>query len=445
MRDRLVSLALCAVLSMSAMPGIAQPAAANRDGRISLIFRDVPVTELFEMLSRKERVSIILARGVTGNVTVNLYDTTVREAIHTIAEAAGFLVEERGGTYLIFNKENRQASIAPAGLGVRTVTVQYSDPELVASIVSRHGSPGGRVTLLKERKALVIEDTADNLDRMERLVREIDRQPEQITIEAQILEITLDSQQQFGVDWRHVFGSNNQHSILTQGLAANSSTGLFLNIVNANVQLYLNALSEKGRVNTLATPKLLTLENQEAVTKIGDQIGYRVTTTNDGVTSETIDFLDTGVILRVTPSVDADGRIAMKIRPEVSSGSVSGSIPSKKTTEVTTQLVAEDGQSILIGGLIKNSEGRRRTGVPVLGDIPGVGALFSRTETIGVSTETIVIITPRIVRSFASVDMAPTIGKPAAAAGKAEKHGPPPLQLDRVLSSDRLPQTASLW
>jgi type II secretory pathway component GspD/PulD (secretin) len=104
------------------------------------------------------------------------------------------------------------------------------------------------------------------------------------------------------------------------------------------------------------------------------------------------------VILRVTPSVDSDGRIVLRVRPEVSSGSVSAGIPSKKTTEVSTQMVAEDGQSILIAGLIKTSEGRRRIGIPLLGDVPGIGKLFSNNETTGSSTETIVMITPRIVR-----------------------------------------------
>jgi type II secretory pathway component GspD/PulD (secretin) len=115
-----------------------------------------------------------------------------------------------------------------------------------------------------------------------------------------------------------------------------------------------------------------------------------------------VQFLETGVILRVTPSVDGAGRIFMKIRPEVSSGTVSLGIPSKKTTEVSTQMVANDGQAILIAGLIKTSSNARRVGVPVLGDIPGLGRLFSNKDEVGSTSETIVIITPRIVPANAS-------------------------------------------
>jgi len=103
-------------------------------------------------------------------------------------------------------------------------------------------------------------------------------------------------------------------------------------------------------VRTLSTPKLLALENQEAVVKIGDNIGYKVTTTIKLVTSETIQFLETGTILRVTPSVNEQGQVLLKIHPEIGSGSLQLGVPSKRTTEVSSELLAEDGQAVFIGG-----------------------------------------------------------------------------------------------
>jgi type II secretory pathway component GspD/PulD (secretin) len=228
-------------------------------------------------------------------------------------------------------------------------------------------------------------------------------------IEAKILEITLDDTETFGIDWTKVLSANGVNRVGVAGLTQPTAPGLFFNYVNKNVDIYLNALSNKGRVRTLATPKLLTLENQEASTNIGDKLGYRLTTTINNVTSESIQFLETGVILRVVPTVDADGRIALRVRPEVSSGTVLGGIPSKKTTEVSTQLVAENGQSILIAGLIKTSSGKRRNGMPVLGDIPVLGNLFANREETGSSTETIVLITPRIVTARPNEEDARTI------------------------------------
>ena len=371
------------------------PSAAGEP--MSFVFRDVPISELFEMLARKERINIVLGRGVTGNVAVNLYNMSTRQAIMAIAEAGGYTVTARENGYYISDPKAAAPTSAPGHMQVRSMPVQYSDPKLLAPIVLRHVSPGGSVTVLEERRMLVVEDTPEGLLRVAAVLREIDAQPRQILIEAKILEISLDETESFGIDWAKVFNASQPaNSIGTTGLARRGN-GLVLNFVNANVQLYLNALASKGRVRTLATPKLLTLENQEAVTNIGDKLGYRLTTTINNVTAESIEFLETGVILRVRPSVDASGKILMKIRPEVSSGTVSAGIPSKKTTEVSTQLVAADGQAVLIAGLIKNASTMRRTGVPLLGDLPVVGRLFSGSETGAVVSETVVMITARVV------------------------------------------------
>ncbi|RZJ74978.1 MAG: hypothetical protein EOO45_07050 [Flavobacterium sp.] len=181
-------------------------------------------------------------------------------------------------------------------------------------------------------------------------------------------------------------------------------------LVNGNIEAYLSALSNKGRVHTLATPRLLALEDQEASTNVGDQLGYRLTTTINNVTSESIEFLDTGVILRVTPSVDADGRIMMKIRPEVSSGSVSAGIPSKKTTEVNTQLVASVcTRPLLLSALryasifpltrFRKKRGPARVAKPVAPTVSGPSPLNTRDQ----STPKFSFWSSVISRIFASI------------------------------------------
>lgn len=406
----MTTLALAAVLALAA-GGTAARVAAGQAGTAapnstltSLVFRDAPIAELFEMISRRERINIMLGKGVSGNVAISLYDVTPRQAIYAIAEAGGYQVVERDGGYIIVSPA-QAAQVAPPGPqhAVKALKVQYSEPQLIADILAKHVGVGGKVTALPLRRQVIVEETPAGIARIEALLREIDRQPRQILIEAKILEITLDDNQQFGVDWQKVFSANGVNRFGTTGLTQ-PQAGFFFNFMNKNVDIYLNALSNKGKVRTLATPKLLTLENQEASTNIGDKLGYRLTTTINNVTSETIEFLETGVILRVTSAVDANGKIVMRVRPEVSSGTVLGGIPSKKTTEVNTQLVAEDGQPVLIAGLIKASTGQRRIGVPLLGDVPVLGKLFANNEEIGNSTETIVLITPRIVESGVTLD-----------------------------------------
>jgi type II secretory pathway component GspD/PulD (secretin) len=408
---------LCAALTLLAPAATraheAAPAAAPQEApreAISLVFRDTPIGELFAMIARMERINIVLGHGVTGNVSINLYQISMRQAIYAIAEAGGYGVMARDNGYFIRNPKDEPVQQAAGRFGVRALKVEYSDPKPIADILERHLSPGAKITVLEQRRMLVVEETAEGLARIQALLAELDAQPRQIMIEAKILEITLDQSENFGVDWSRVMSADGVNRIGVTGLAARGASGLVFNLVNRNIELYLNALSNKGKVRTLATPKLLTLEHREAVANIGDKLGYKLTTTINNVTSESVQFLDTGVILRVTPSVDASGRILMKIRPEVSSGSVSAGIPSKKTTEVSTQLVADDGQSILIAGLIKRTGGYRRTGVPLLGELPLLGRLFSSSESSAVSSETIVVITPRIV-PIQSGEMAPGVAR----------------------------------
>ena len=218
-------------------------------------------------------------------------------------------------------------------------------------------------------------------------------------IAAKVLEISLDDSEAFGLDWRRLFRADGgEGSFATRGLSKVVSRGLFFEFANKNLEIALDALATRGRVRTLSSPKLLTLENHEASVIIGEEQGYTVTTTINQVTTESVEFLESGVILRVTPSVDNQGRVLLKVHPEVSTGSVDDEgIPAKSTTSVTTTMLAEDGQPIFIGGLIKNQSIQDRSGVPVLGSIPFLGRLFSRTEDVSINTETVVLITPRIV------------------------------------------------
>ena len=132
---------------------------------------------------------------------------------------------------------------------------------------------------------------------------------------------------------------------------------------------------------------------------IGERTGYLVTTTINQVTTETVEFLESGVILRVTPYIDRLGRIMMDIHPEVSNTTLNDGIPSLSTTEVNTQLLVEDGQTIFIGGLIRNDITSAHQGVPFLEDIPFLGYLFVTDDDFVRSTETIVMIKPQIIHA----------------------------------------------
>lgn len=394
---------------------LAEPANAvipEETERVTLNFRKTPIQEVFDILSRKDKVNIILDKAVSGAVSVNLYDISVRDAIYRVAEAAGYSVELRNGDYFILDRKDVGMD-HPGGLAqLRTFKVQYSDPKQVAEILTKYLSRYGKITPLIDRRMIVIEDTPEFLDRATKLLQELDAEPKQVLIEAKILEITLDDGETYGVDWTRIFGSTSgaNGSFGTNGLASGSvaggpvAAGFFYSLTNKNLQLFLEAKATKNRVRTLSTPKLLAMENQEAKVVIGNSTGYLVTTTINQVTTQSVEFLESGVILRVTPSVDQMGRVMLKVHPEVSSATLNAGIPDKKSTEVTTELLCEDGESVFIGGLIKKSSSNDLVGVPFLSSIPLIGHLFSQTTETVSNIETVVIITPRIIQNPRAAD-----------------------------------------
>jgi type II secretory pathway component GspD/PulD (secretin) len=381
-----------------------------RSGLISISLKETNISDLFEMLSREHNVNILLAKGVEGAISVNLYDITVEEAIYAIAEAAGYAVERMKNGYLISIRETAGKTIAEGLKDVRTYKIQYSDAKKVATILKNYLSRYGKIDLLEDRKILVVEDLPEFITHIERILAQLDQAPSQILIEANIFTITLDDNQRFGIDWTKTFsaagGKGNfgvenlgrQATNLAIGAAA-GPPGLFFNYLNNNIEAQLNLLSRQERVRALSTPKLLALEHQEAQVIIGDRTGYVVTTTINQVTTQSVQFLESGVILKVTPYIDRFGRIMMDIHPEVSKTTLNDGIPNLSTTEVSTRLLVEDGQTVFIGGLIKNDASSNHQGVPFLEDLPLLGHLFAKEEDLNRNTETIVLIKPQIIRA----------------------------------------------
>ena len=401
-------LLLCTIcLSISIAPTVnADNVDLDRSGKVSISVQNTELNEVFEMLSREGKINILLSNGVSGEISVNLYDVGLEESVRIIAAAAGFAVEHIEGSYFIVPRTEAGKDHAGGITHLKTFKVQYSDPEQIAEILGKHLSRYGKITALTERRLLVVEELPEFLERIEHLLIELDSQPKQILIEARILEISLDDNETYGIDWSRILSvndggvtSNSDSSFGIQGLNAPTSAGFFFSLINPNITVALNALDAKGRVRTLSTPKLLALEHQEAEVIIGDRTGYQVTTTINQVTTESIAFLESGVILRVLSFVDHSGRIMMQIHPEVSTATVNNSIPSLSTTEVSTNFLAEDGQTIFIAGLMRNSTSKRREGVPLLSDIPLLGRAFSNSEDISINTETVVMITPYIVEA----------------------------------------------
>lgn len=399
-------------LALALLLALLTPHSAGAGGAVSLVVRDAPLAEVYEMLSRKEEVNVILGKNVKGSVSVNLFEVTLDQAIRSIADAAGYVAERRRTGYVIIERDEAGKDSAFANTVIRAFKVEYSDPTVIAEIVENHLSRYGRVKELEERRLIIVEDLPEFVERIEKLLAEIDRDPRQILIEARILEIKLDDDETWGIDWSGTFDvDDGSATIGIKDLALKATPGFFFDLMTSDIEIAISALATKGRVRTLSTPTLLALEHEEAEVVVGDRLGFRVTTTINEVTTESVEFLESGVILRFKASVDRAGRIVLEIHPEVSTGVISDGLPSQTTAEVTTKLVTEDGQRIFIGGLIKNRETKGRKGIPYVMDVPILGWAFRQETSDVINTETVVILTAHLVDEHT----------PLLAAGKAKQ------------------------
>lgn len=376
----------------------ADPRAVDPFGPVTLSARDLDVKDVLAMLVRSRGLNVVCAPEVSGTITLDLHEVPFHEALSAAVTLAGFEVARRGSIYYV--RRSRDGDPAEAVLrDTRTYRLDYADPEDLTTVVLPLLTTGGTVVAYPPLRSLVVEDRPQVLDRVGRVVRALDRAPRQVVIEARILEARLSSDFRFGIDWSVLFddGDDGEGSVSAgDGFAPDAGQDFFLTWENGDLTASLQAVEGVDELQTLASPRLLVTDGASAKILIGGELGFPVVSTIDNTVIQSVEFLDTGTQLVVTPTVAGDGYVRMEVHPELSDGVVTDGLPSKTTTEVSTDVLVRDGQTLVIGGLIREREETSRRGIPFLMRLPILGGFFGRTVTTVQRTELITLITPRI-------------------------------------------------
>lgn len=269
-----------------------------------------------------------------------------------------------------------------------------------------------RVVADEFNNALLIYGPGSEYRKIEAALRRLDLSPTQVLIEASILEVTLSDETRFGLQWffEGKLGGDYRGSGLFTDRASETLgrtvPGFSYSITNAagQVRAVLNAMAQKSLVNVISSPSVMVLDNHTAVIHVGDQQPIRSTqtVTDGGTTSTSIQYKDTGVMLQVTPSANAGGMVAMDIKQSVTDvGAVDDATGQRSFNqrEVASKVAVRTGETVILGGLIRDSDTNGKTGVPWLHDIPVLGPLFGTTSDVTRRTELLVMITPRVVQS----------------------------------------------
>jgi len=264
----------------------------------------------------------------------------------------------------------------------------------------------------EKRNLLLISCTPAQYQLVLRMLKELDKPPKQVLIEATILELTLKDELKLGLKWYLENRLTKGNYTLEQIFGVPTSSGFTFTFLtdSQRFNLLINAFASKGLTNILSTPRLMVLDNQAANIQVGTDIPVvtgEVTTAQaagaePGVV-RSIQYRNTGVILNVKPTIYTEGLLQLEITQEVSEMGASPpgiSSPTILVRKINTNVIAGDGQTIVLGGLISNTQGKEESKVPFLGDIPLLGNLFKSQSKEERKTELIVLLTPYIINTL---------------------------------------------
>lgn len=439
------------------------------NGVVDLRVNGEEVTAVLEMLSLQSQKNIIPYKNVNGKVFANLYGVTFYEALDALLHANGFGYVERGNFIYVYTledlqkleKESRQrvwkviklnylsavdaASFAQALLSKDSVIKTNAK---IGSFPAKSDVPIGAEDYVGESTVMVY-DFPEQVEQIEKLIKELDTRPAQVLVEATILQAQLTENNAFGVDFA-VIGNLNFGDFLGVGgplripdaMLVNNSTKLIngsagdtpvvggtsgrngalgiastpgnvagpgtlkLGLYSNDVGVFIKMLDEVTDTTVLSNPKILALNRQPARVLIGERVGYLNTTSTNTATTQSVEFLDTGTQLHFRPFVGNDNTIRLELKPSVSSAVVRDvrnstggtvTVPDEITNELTTNVIVRDGQTVVLGGLFRESTQTTRRQVPLLGDVPLVGTAFRGQEDTVDRNEIIFLITPSIV------------------------------------------------
>ncbi len=320
------------------------------------------------------------------------------------------IITDRLEKILLMEEVIERADVA---LVTQVFSLHYAKADEVAGkIKSLLTKNVGKIEFDERSNKIFITETKENIEEILKMCKAFDEKHPEVLIEAKILQINLSDRYKMGIDWQAIVSDYHNLDLGSSFdiLSSDDKSGKLSigTIASDDYHVLIEALETVGKTNILSNPRVAVINNEEAKILVGSSEPYvtsETTTTASGptTTSETVNFIEVGVKLYVTPTIHGDGYITMKIKPEVSSRtgyidtSTNNQIPIIETSEAETTVMAKDGVTIVIGGLIKEEEIHTVNKVPLLGDIPFLGSIFRNEDKEARKTEIVIFLTPRII------------------------------------------------
>ncbi len=422
-------------------------------GTVTLNASNVEIAGLLELLALRTRRNIVASDKVVGTVSVNLFDVPFQQALDAVLSVNNLVAQTEGSfTYVYTRAEFDALEAARRPKESRVFVLQYLSAndagELIKPLLSSDGKLGARG--ISERgfqpsietgsgddyaftAKLVVNDYVDNLTKISTLLDQLDVAPQQVRVECTVLSAAVKEENAYGLDFAAI-GNLNFANLATAGIpplgvpdalrtgeiaqstaesgaltpfpGSEADPNIKVGIMAGDVAFFLRVLDEVTDTTVLARPATTCLNRQRSSVLVGERVAYLSTTVNQEISTQTVEYLDTGISLVFRPFIAPDGMIRLELAPSVSDytlrkvdtpGGGSTTVPDEGTQEMQTNVRVRSGQTIVLGGLFKDKMVTKRRQVPVLGDIPIFGAALNGQQDVVERDEIIFLVTPTII------------------------------------------------
>lgn len=287
-------------------------------------------------------------------------------------------------------------------------TLNYASPEEIQNKIKDELTKEiGTIKIDKRTNKVIVTDLPQKITHIKKTIDAYDEKTKEVLIEAKIIQVNLSDEFKFGIDWEYLLKQSDNLNIKTKfGVLTAGEAGIQLEagvLDRDNYHVLLDALKSIGETKILSTPKVAVIAGEEAKILVGSNVPYTteetiVPQTGNPIKVKKVTYIDVGIKLYVTPKIGEDGFITIKIKPEVSSvTSYRDGIPVVETSNVESEIIIKDKNTIIIAGLIKEEKGKQIFQVPILGNIPILNYLFKKTTIKKINTELVILLTPRII------------------------------------------------
>ena len=390
-------------------------ASASDGRRMSLDVQGAEVQTVLRSLAEFSGKNIVASKEVKGQVTLRLRNVPWRHALDILLRAQGLGKVEQGQTIVVSNietlrkeemerrtAERNQEELLP--LQTRIVAISYANADEMAKAVEKTLTKRGHIEVDKRTNALLVTDIDERLDQAESMIRSLDTRTPQVEIVARLVDVDVSATRDLGIKWG-VHGIDIMDAGVSENLDVNAAdvTGpagvVRIGTVKAfgSIDATLQMLETQNKANIISNPRITTVNNREASVVVGKQIPLIV---QDFAGNAVTQMTTIGIKLNVTPHINVGNKITMDVHPEVSDLAAQSTVQGGiiiNTTMADTRVMVNDGETAVIGGLIRSNESSTKRGIPILMDIPLIGALFRSSSTTTAKRELLIFVTPKIL------------------------------------------------